>query len=95
MNYTQNEKLLQVGKGNLIVGIDIGSKKHYARAFDWRGIECSKKAFIFTNDGEGFTDFLEWISLMLKKSQKTTVIQSMKPTGHYCFNLAKFLQDTE
>ncbi len=39
MNYTQNEKLLQVGEKNLIIGIDIGSQKHYARAFDWRGIE--------------------------------------------------------
>ena len=31
MHYTQNEKLLQVGEKLLIIGIDIGSKKHYAR----------------------------------------------------------------
>ena len=36
MNYTQNEKLLQVGEENLIIGIDVGSKKHYARTFDWK-----------------------------------------------------------
>ena len=68
MNYTQNEKILQVGEGNLIVGIDVGSKKHYARTFDWRGIECSKKAFVFTNDAEGFAGFLEGTSQMLEKS---------------------------
>ena len=93
MNYTQNEKILQVGEGNLIVGIDVGSKKHYARAFDWRGMECSKKAFVFTNDAEGFAGFLEWVSLILEKSEKETVIPGMEPTGHYWFDLAKFLQD--
>jgi transposase len=93
MNYTQNEKIVQVGEGNLIVGIDVGSKKHYARAFDWRGMECSKKAFVFTNDAEGFAGFLEWVSLILEKSEKETVIPGMEPTGHYWFDLAKFLQD--
>jgi len=93
MNYTQNEKLLQVGEGNLIVGIDVGSSKHYARAFDWRGIEYSKKAFAFSNDAEGFAGFLEWVSLILEKSGKETVIPGMEPTGHYWFDFAKFLQD--
>ncbi len=58
MNYTQNEKILQVGEENVIVRIDVGSKKHYARAFDWRGMEYSKKAFAFSNDAEGFEAFL-------------------------------------
>ena len=93
MNYTQNEKILQVKEGDLIVGIDVGSIKHYARAFDWRGIEYTKKAFIFTNDAEGFAGFLEWTSQILEKSGKETVIPGMEPTGHYWFDLAKFLQD--
>lgn len=93
MNYTQNEKILQVGEENLIVGIDVGSNKHYARAFDWRGLEYGKKAIGFTNDAEGFADFLEWISFMLEKSEKETIILGMEPTGHYWFDLAKFLQD--
>ena len=54
MNYTQNEKINQVCEKNLIVGIDVGSEKHYARAFDWRGVELSKKAYSFRNDAEGF-----------------------------------------
>ena len=93
MNYTQNEKLLQVGEENLIIGIDVGSKKHYARAFDWRGIEYSKKAFAFSNDVEGFAGFLEWISDIQKKNGKETVIPGMEPTGHYWFDLALFLRD--
>lgn len=93
MNYTQNEKILQVGEGKLIVGIDVGSSKHYARAFDWRGIEYSKKAFAFSNDAEGFAGFLEWVSLILEKSKNETVIPGMEPTGHYWFDFAKFLQD--
>ena len=93
MNYTQNEKLLQVGEENLIIGIDVGSKKHYARAFDWRGIEYSKKAFAFSNDVDGFAGFLEWISAIQKKTGKETVIPGMEPTGHYWFDLALFLRD--
>ena len=93
MNYTQNEKLLQVGEENLIIGIDVGSKKHYARAFDWRGIEYSKKAFAFSNDVEGFAGFLEWISDIQKKNGNETVIPGMEPTGHYWFDLALFLRD--
>lgn len=93
MNYTQNEKLLQVGEENLIIGIDVGSKKHYARAFDWRGIEYSKKAFAFSNDVEGFAGFLEWISAIQKRNGKETVIPGMEPTGHYWFDLALFLRD--
>lgn len=93
MNYTQNEKLLQVGEENLIIGIDVGSKKHYARAFDWRGIEYSKKAFAFSNDVEGFAVFLEWMLDIQKKNGKETVIPGMEPTGHYWFDLALFLRD--
>ena len=46
MYYTQNAKLLQVGEEKIIVGIDVGSEKHYARAFDWRGVEYSKKPYV-------------------------------------------------
>ena len=57
MNYTQNERIKQVGEKKLIVGIDVGSEKHYARAFDWRGMELSKKAYSFRNDAEGFAAY--------------------------------------
>ena len=43
--------------GCLVVGIDVGSEFHYARAFDWRGIEFSRKPFKFSNTEPGFTEF--------------------------------------
>ena len=42
MSITQNEKISQVKNTTLVVGIDISSETHYARAFDWRGLELSK-----------------------------------------------------
>ncbi|MCR5730059.1 MAG: IS110 family transposase, partial [Ruminococcus sp.] len=66
--------------------------KHYARVFDWRGIEHSKEKFAFSNDAEVFAGFLEWVSLILDRSGKETVILCIEPTGHYWFDFAKFLQ---
>jgi len=61
MNYTQNEKIAQVTEKTLVVGIDVGSESHYARAFDWRGYEYSKKAFQFSNTEAGFAEFKTWM----------------------------------
>ena len=41
MNYTQNEKIEQVTESTLVLGVDIGSFEHYARAFDYRGRELT------------------------------------------------------
>ena len=53
MNNTQNEKIAQVTNDTMVIGIDIGSQKHWARAFDNRGMELSKKAFGFNNTAAG------------------------------------------
>ena len=46
MNYnTQNARIASITEKTLIVGIDVGSETHYARAFDWRNYEYSKKPF--------------------------------------------------
>ena len=50
MNYTQNDKIEQVTDTTLVVGVDIGSQTHYARAFDNRGRELCRKVFTFRND---------------------------------------------
>jgi hypothetical protein len=40
MNYnTQNAKIASITEKTLIVGIDVGSETHYARAFDWRKVK--------------------------------------------------------
>lgn len=50
MDYTQNAKIAQVTEKSLVIGVDVGSGTHYARAFNWRGQELSKKAFSFGNE---------------------------------------------
>ncbi len=90
---TQNAKLETITEKTLVVGIDVGSETHFARAFDWRGYEYSKKAFMFSNTEAGFASFREWIEGMALTNGKTDVLPGMEPTGHYWFELGKFLQD--
>lgn len=92
---TQNAKIKSITEKTLIVGIDVGSETHYARAFDWRNIEFSKKPFAFSNDEAGFTSFKAWLEDIKEKFGKTIVLTGMEPTGHYWFNLGAFLQDNE
>ena len=40
---TQNAKIEAITEKTLVLGIDVVSEMHYARAFDYRGIEYSKK----------------------------------------------------
>ena len=77
----------------LIVGIDVGSETHYARAFDWRNYEYTKKPLEFSNTEAGFLTFKAWMEDLAEKHGKNIVIPGMEPTGHYWFALGKFLQD--
>ena len=90
---TQYAKIKSITEITLIVGIDVGSETHYARAFDWRNIEFSKKPFAFSNDEAGFASFKAWLEDIKEKFGKTIVLPGMEPTGHYWFNLGAFLQD--
>ena len=90
---TQNAKIKSITEKTLIVGIDIGSETHYARAFDWRNYEYSKKPFSFNNDEDGFKAFSSWINEIAEKHGKNTVIPGMEPTGHYWLNLGAYLQE--
>lgn len=79
----------------MVLGIDVGSETHYARDFDYRGIEYLKKPFKFSNTEAGFVTFKEWILDLKERHEKDKVVPGMEPTGHYWFNLGKFLQDNE
>lgn len=92
---TQNKKIEAITEKTLVLGIDIGSETHYARAFDHRGMEYSKKAFKFSNTEAGFVTFQAWILEMKEKHGKDKAVPGMEPTGHYWFNLGKFLQENE
>ena len=92
---TQNAKIEAITETTLVLGIDVGSETHYARAFDFRGMEYSKKPFKFSNNEAGFMTFKAWILNIKEKHGKDKVVPGMEPTGHYWFNLGKFLQDIE
>ena len=58
----------------LIVAVDVGSTTHYARAFDYRGVEFSKKAFSFTNTSQGFKTFKSWACANAVKHKKMFLV---------------------
>ena len=93
MNYTQNKKIEQVTESTISVGVDIGSELNFARAFDWRGVEVTKKVFKFGNDIEGFSAFCEWMDDVLRRTAKSELIVGCEPTGHYWFPLARYLKE--
>ena len=95
MNLTQNDKLNQVTADTLVVGVDIGSETHFARCFDWRGYEFSKRVFRFSNTQVGFLTFIRWVEEMMKKTEKTKVIVGCEPTGCYWLTFQKFLTDRD
>lgn len=90
---TQNKKIASITEKTLIIGIDVGSQTHYARAFDWRNYEYSRKPFAFSNSESGFMAFKAWMDEIAEKHHKETIIPGMEPTGHYWFNLGSFLQE--
>lgn len=93
MNSTQNDKLMQIKPETLVVGVDVGKKKHYARAFDYRGIELAK-LIKFSNTRKGFEAFEGWIRSLMQLNGMTDTIVGFEPTGHYWFALGDFLKSS-
>jgi transposase len=89
MSVTQDAKICQVTEATIIVGVDIASETHYARAFDWRGVELGK-VFSFGNSAEGFRSFTARISELSEKKDKPHVLIGAEPTGHYWFSFAEY-----
>jgi len=90
---TQNAKIASITEKTLIIGIDVGSETHFARAFDWRNYEYSRKPLAFSNNEAGFKEFKAWMEDIAEKNGKNVVIPGMEPTGHYWFALGMYLQD--
>ena len=93
MNTKQNERISQVSSDTLVIGVDIGEEKHYARAFDYRGIEFSRRALSFSNSAAGFNIFYKWLEEIKERTRMKKVIIGCEPTGHYWFTFQKFLHD--
>ncbi len=92
MNNTLNKKISQVTEKSLIVGVDVGSDKHYARAILARGCEVSKKPFSFNNTREGLDSFIKWAYSLAAENNLKKIFVAIEPTGHYWFNLADYLK---
>jgi len=91
MKGTQNEKISQIKFETLVVGIDIGKETHYARAFDYRGIELAR-LLKFSNTDQGFQRLEQWMRDICKQQEKTEIIAGFEPTGHYWFTLGDHLK---
>ena len=91
MKSTQNKKIEQVKESTMVVGIDVGSETHYFRAFNWRGIQLTKKAISFPNTNEGFEFFNSVLGGLLKENSLSDIIVGLEPTGHYWFDLGQFM----
>ncbi len=94
MSVTQNEKIRQLTESTMVVGMDIASDRHWARAFDWRGIELSKP-FHFENDAEGFAYLMAWMRDVAVREKKDRVVIGAEPTGHYWFTLEQYLRQSD
>lgn len=92
MYSTQNQKISQITENTLVIGIDIGSNTHYARAFDWRGREISRICK-FQNCRSQFNLFLCWAREAARNNGKKKILVGVEPTGHYWFNLGQFLEE--
>lgn len=91
MKSTQNEKISQIKSWTLVVGIDVAKETHYARAFDFRGIELAK-LLKFSNTAEGFKLLEQWMQDICQQHNKTDIIVGFEPTGHYWFTLGDYLK---
>ena len=89
--FAKNDKISFITEDMLIVGCDVGSETHYARAIDTRGRELSKRPFEFGNTEEGFKSVKEWLGKLAAMNGKTQIVLGLEPTGHYWFNLATWM----
>lgn len=92
MSVTQEAKIRQVTEDTVVVGVDIASEVHWARAFDWRGLELGK-TLSFASNAEGYSQLREWCGEIMRQSEKSQVLVGMEPTGHYWFTLAAELKE--
>ena len=92
MSITQEDKIRQVTEKTIVIGVDIASETHWARAFDWRGLELGK-VLSFANSAEGFTQFKAWVDKAAAKAEKSHIIVGLEPTGHYWFTFAAYLKE--
>lgn len=91
MKYKQDLRIMQITDNTLIIGVDIAKETHFARAFDWRGIE-QDKTFSFKSNRDGFSKFNEWSKAIAEKKQKDKIVIGLEPTAHYWWTFANSIK---
>ena len=89
--FDKNDKLSFISDDMLILGCDIGSETHYARAIDSRGRELSRDAFEFSNSAAGFRSMKDWAMELAARHGKQQIVLGLEPTGHYWFCIAAWM----
>ncbi len=89
---SQIQKIESITPEVMIGGIDVAKKKHWARIFDYRGLELTK-GFSFKNNIDGFNRLVGKLSEIKEEKGLEKIIVGMEPTGHYWKALAWFLKE--
>jgi len=90
----QNSKIAFITDDMMVIGVDVGSENHYARAFTNRKIELSSKPFKFANSKNGFAAFKTWAAELAKRNGMKFILVALEPTGHYWMNLGTYIKDS-
>lgn len=86
-----NEKIERITPDTLICGIDIGKTKCCARFCNYRGMEAYHK--VWFDRTENLNVIGCHITAAMYQENKTEVIVSFEPTGHYWLNVDKYFKD--
>lgn len=90
MKAKKKAKLDLVDDGTLIVGIDIGKRKHYARFINLRGYELGK-VINFVNTRDGMEKIVSEIEKVKKQNNLVKAVIGLEPSGHYWKAAAHYL----
>jgi len=90
MKAKKKAKLDLIDENTLIVGIDIGKRKHHARFINLRGYELGK-VFSFTNNRDGMEKVVAKIEEAKKQNNLAKAVIGLEPSGHYWKAAAHYL----
>ncbi len=90
MKAKKKAKLDLIDANTLIVGIDIGKKKHYARFINLRGYELGK-VFSFLNNRDGMEKIVSEIEKAKIKNSLAKAVIGLEPSGHYWKAAAQYM----
>ena len=90
MKAKKKAKLDLIDDSTLIVGIDIGKRKHHARFINLRGYELGR-VFSFTNTRDGMEKLMAKIEEAKKQNNLTKTVIGLEPSGHYWKAAAQYL----